>query len=178
MSRLVSACRRRLGGRRTRTASRCFCEIARPGDVATDAGGTRHSIACRGEVVLTYPQLEKTVMSHASGFAISALFAQDAAGPGLGIWFPLILVGLCYYLIVFRPEKQLRAQHAELLKNLKKNDRVITSGGIHGTVVNAAEGAADVVIRIDENTNTRIHVQRASISKVVTDGDEAQASSG
>ncbi len=112
-------------------------------------------------------------MSDAAGFSIAVLLAQDAGGPGLGIWFPLILVGLCYYLIVFRPEKQMRAQHAELLKQLKKNDRVITSGGIHGTVVNATEGAADVVIRIDENTNTRIHIQRASISKVVTDDDGA-----
>ena len=58
-----------------------------------------------------------------------------------------------------------------MLDNLKKNDRVVTAGGIFGTVVAVQPDA--VVLRVDENANTRIRVQRSSISRVVTDGEPA-----
>ena len=93
------------------------------------------------------------------------LLAQNEASP-FGLLVPLVLVGICYYLIVFRPERKLRQNHAEMLQSLKKNDRVITTGGIHGLVVTANPGASDVVLRIDEGTNTKIRVQRSSIAKV------------
>jgi preprotein translocase subunit YajC len=54
-----------------------------------------------------------------------------------------------------------------MLKNLKKNDRVVTAGGILGLVVNAAKDSDEVVVRVDENNNTRIHVLRSSIVRVL-----------
>ncbi len=103
------------------------------------------------------------------------LFAESESVPGLpGIWLPMLAVGLLYYFVVFRPEKAQRSKHTDLLNNLKKNDHVITAGGIHGVVVNAQPGSAEIVLRIDESTNTRIHINRSSISQI-TDSKEKAA---
>ena len=88
---------------------------------------------------------------------------------------PFAVVAFMYYFMVVRPEKTNRDQHKELLENLKKNDHVVTAGGIHGTVVNADQGSPKVVIRIDENTNTKLHVNRSSIARVVTDSDSSES---
>ena len=61
-----------------------------------------------------------------------------------------------------------------MLEALQKNDRVVTIGGIYGVVVNAAKGTEDVMIRVDESSNTKLRVLRSAISRVVRaeDGDE------
>lgn len=90
---------------------------------------------------------------------------------------PLVVIGLLYYMMVIRPEQAQRSEHKTSLDQLKQNDRIITAGGIHGVVVKANASDPDVVIRIDENNNTKIHIQRSSISRIVTDKDKAKDSS-
>ena len=58
-----------------------------------------------------------------------------------------------------------------MLNNLKKNDQVITAGGIYGTVVNAASGSEDITLRIDESSNTRMRVLRSAVSRVIRQGE-------
>lgn len=103
---------------------------------------------------------------------------QGAAPPALlqNLWLPFVLVGLLYYFMVLRPERQQRAKHVELLNALKKNDHVVTAGGVHGVVVSAQPGQADVVLRVDDSNNTRIRVQRSSIARVVVDHDKTEDS--
>jgi preprotein translocase subunit YajC len=52
-------------------------------------------------------------------------------------------------------------------ESLKKNDRVVTIGGILGVVVNTQAGSDKVTIRIDESNGTRMEVLRSAISRVV-----------
>ena len=84
---------------------------------------------------------------------------------------PLLLIGMVFYFMLLRPERQRRAKHTVLLSNLKKNDRIVTSGGIFGTIVNVHKGDGEddsVVIKIDESTGAKIRIQRNSISRVLT----------
>ena len=53
----------------------------------------------------------------------------------LGPLFPFLMIAVLFYLLMIRPERRKRAELAEMLQNLKKNDRVVTIGGIYGTVV-------------------------------------------
>ncbi len=99
------------------------------------------------------------------------LFAQQDAVPGglesiLPI-APWIMIGVLFYLILIRPERRKRDEMNKMLKELKKNDRVVTIGGIFGTVVQASQDAEDITLKIDESNNTRIRVLRSSISRVV-----------
>ena len=86
---------------------------------------------------------------------------------------PVILILPLMYFMLILPEKRKRAELASMLDNVKKNDRIVTVGGIVGTVVNAAQGSDEITIRVDENSNTRIHVLRSAISKVLKDEDSS-----
>jgi len=63
------------------------------------------------------------------------------------------------------------ASKSELLANLKKNDQVLTAGGILGTVVNHRSDAEYVTLRVDDSSGSRMQVLATSIVRVVTDED-------
>jgi preprotein translocase subunit YajC len=84
------------------------------------------------------------------------------------LW-PFLVIGLLFYFLMIRPEKRKRAEVAQMQDTLKKNDRVVTIGGILGVVVNTQAGSNEVTIRVDDNNNTRIRVLRSSISRVLTE---------
>ena len=77
--------------------------------------------------------------------------------------------------IVLMPERRRKAEEAKMMSAIKKNDRIVTVGGIHGTIVAAPPESSVVTIRIDENSNTRIKINRSAIASVVSD-KESQAS--
>jgi preprotein translocase subunit YajC len=104
-------------------------------------------------------------------FAAENAAAADESG---GLWgllagpmFPLIVIFVLFYFMLIRPERRRRATLNQMLDNLKKNDRVVTAGGIVGTVVNVQKGSEEVTIKVDESTNTKLRVVRSSIARVV-----------
>ncbi|MBI4343492.1 MAG: preprotein translocase subunit YajC [Candidatus Omnitrophica bacterium] len=75
---------------------------------------------------------------------------------------PFGMMFLIFYLIVFRPQSKARKEHEAMLKALKKNDEVVTTGGIFGTVLNVKPES--VTLRVDDNV--RLEVERAAIARV------------
>ena len=89
---------------------------------------------------------------------------QTAAPPGpVTMVFPIMMMFLIFYILVFRPQAKARKELERMVKNLKKNDTVVTSGGIFGTVVNVKSDA--VTLRIDENV--RVDVEPSAIVRLV-----------
>lgn len=90
---------------------------------------------------------------------------QAPGGPGLeGLLLPLLLLVL---LIVFiwLPQRRERKRMEEVQSSLKKNVRVQTRGGIIGTVAEVRDH--EVLLKIDENTNTRLRLARSAILSVI-----------
>lgn len=87
---------------------------------------------------------------------------------------PLVGLFLLFYFIFILPEKRRKAEEASMMSSLKKNDRIITVGGIHGTIVSAPSEGGVVTVRIDENGNTRIKLNRSAIAKVVSDKESQE----
>lgn len=88
----------------------------------------------------------------------------------------LMVLMLFFFIVLWPQQRQDRAQRRALmlaLANLKKNDRVVTSAGIHGTIVQAASDSPTVTIRIDEGSGAKMTVNRESITKVL--GSEAKS---
>ena len=69
---------------------------------------------------------------------------------------------LIFYFLVIKPEKSKQSERKNRIANLKKNDQVITSGGIHGTVVNVKP--TTVVLRVDDNV--KLEIDKDAISTV------------
>ncbi|MEN6459332.1 MAG: preprotein translocase subunit YajC [Thermoguttaceae bacterium] len=115
-----------------------------------------------------------------------ALFAQKGAAgaPGAGNAQPadglssllggpiplLVLLFALFYFIILRPQRRDQARHQSMLNAIKKNDRVVTIGGIYGVVTNVHREADEVTIKVDETTNTKLRVTLRSIARVLGDG--------
>jgi preprotein translocase subunit YajC len=94
---------------------------------------------------------------------------------GMGI-FPLIFMLLIvFYLMVLRPQKKEQKKRQDLLNNLKKNDRVVTIGGIYGTVMNAKRESDEVILKVDETNDTKIRVIYSAIARVIADEPSAES---
>ncbi len=102
------------------------------------------------------------------------LLAQAEGGGGqptnpLLTFLPtIVMVVLLYYFLIGRPQRQRDTDHKTLLQNLKKNDRVVTIGGIYGVVVNVQREQDEVTIKVDESTNAKLRVTVNAIARVVT----------
>jgi preprotein translocase subunit YajC len=77
---------------------------------------------------------------------------------------PFVLIFIIMYFMVIRPQQKKSKEHQEMLNKLKKNDEVMTSGGIYGKVV----ALADNVVTLEVAPNVRIRVHRPQISSVIT----------
>jgi len=90
----------------------------------------------------------------------------------MGFFLPAMLgVMVLYMLMSAKPQGKGSASKTELLANLKKNDRVLTAGGILGTVVNHRSDAEYVTLRVDDSSGSRMQILASSIVRVVTDED-------
>jgi preprotein translocase subunit YajC len=79
------------------------------------------------------------------------------------MYLPVCFIAIIYFIII-RPQQQQQKKSKEMMANLKKNDEVITTSGIHGTVAIVKEKT--VVLRVDEGC--RIEFDRESIASVTS----------
>lgn len=110
-------------------------------------------------------------------FSESVFLAQDApASPfgGFGILPFILIVGAAFYFMVVMPGNKERAEKERVRNEIKKNDRIITIGGIHGTVVNAPAEGDEITIKLDENSPTRMRITRSAIQTVVTNKESGK----
>jgi len=92
---------------------------------------------------------------------------------------PLVAIGIAAYMLLFRPERDRMKKQQTMLESLKKNDRVVTTAGIYGTVVSVDRDADRVTVRVDDSANVKFVVTLASIARVLRGGsDEKTESAG
>jgi preprotein translocase subunit YajC len=119
------------------------------------------------------------------GLKWPAVFAQGGGaggGGGLDLIFgnmmiPLVITMVLMYLLLMRPEQKKRKETERLLAGIKKNDHVVTVGGIYGTVVAATADSKFVTLRVDDTTGTKLKILRTAISHVGAP-EEAEAKAG
>lgn len=97
--------------------------------------------------------------------AAPAAQGQDPVNPILQMMIIFLPLAAVWYFLILAPQNKERATRKQTLDNLKKNDSVVTIGGIIGTVVNLSEDGEDVTIRVDDNA--RLKMRRDSIREVV-----------
>ena len=90
--------------------------------------------------------------------------SAPAGGTGSSLigLMPIAIIFIIFYFLLIRPQKKNQQEHAKMISNLTKNDEVITSGGLYGTIVNIQNDV--VTLRVDDNT--RIKIQKGSVSKL------------
>jgi len=91
------------------------------------------------------------------------MLPDQAANP-ITQMIPFVLIFIIFYFLVIKPERNKQKERKEKIARLKKNDQVVTAGGIHGTVVNVKE--TTVIVRIDDSV--KIEVDKEAITTVST----------
>ena len=95
--------------------------------------------------------------------------ADGQINPLLGM-LPYLAIGFLFiYFMIIRPQKQEQNRRQSLLGAVKKNDRVLTHGGIYGVVTNVHREANEVTIKVDEGTNTKLRMTLGSIAQILGD---------
>ena len=96
-----------------------------------------------------------------TGIAYAAGPAAGAGGgAGIASFIPLILIFVVFYFLLIRPQQKQAKQHQQFLSDLKNGNKVVTKGGIHGTIT----GMTDSVITVEIADNVRIKLSRSAIA--------------
>lgn len=93
--------------------------------------------------------------------------ADPLAGGGFGMLMPLILIVIIMYFFMIRPQNKKQKELQKMLDALQKGDKIITIGGIHGTVSSVKKESNTVIIKVDDNT--KIEFNRSAVASVVSD---------
>ena len=97
---------------------------------------------------------------------ISPAWAQMGGGDAPSPIFqllPLLLIFVVFYFLLIRPQQQKAKEHSEMLSNLKRNDDVITSGGLYGKVV----ALTDKVVTLEIAPKIQVKVERQQVTTLV-----------
>ena len=86
------------------------------------------------------------------------LYGQTQQGGGIAAFLPFILIMFIIYFLMIRPQTKRQKEKDEMRKNIKKGDKIITMGGIYGTVQGIKEKNRKAVIKVDNNTNIVINM--------------------
>ena len=98
--------------------------------------------------------------------------AAGAAGGGSGTWSMLIvmpLIILVFYFLVMRPQNKKQKEAKKMLEGLRKGDRIVTIGGLRGTVVSVKDDA--VVLKVDDNT--KLEYSKSAVATVLKREEES-----
>jgi preprotein translocase subunit YajC len=109
---------------------------------------------------------------------ITSAYAQEAAqqaGGGADIvqqLMPLVLIFVVFYFLLIRPQQKKVKEHQGMLDNLRRGDKVVTSGGIVGKIVKlGADGDRDIEVEIADNV--RIKVMKSAIAELLSKPEPA-----
>ncbi len=111
--------------------------------------------------------------------AVDPPATAPASGEGGGastIWAlapPVVMMIVFFYLLLFLPQKREKQKQEQFHKNLKKNDRVVTIGGLVGTIVNIEPEGKLITLKVDDNT--RMSFVREAIQRKYAEGTETPA---
>lgn len=90
--------------------------------------------------------------------------AHPGSPPAFVSFAPLVLIFVVFYFLLIRPQQQKAKEHRTMLANLKKNDEIITNGGLYGRVL----GMADDIVTVEIAPNVKVRISRPQIANITT----------
>jgi preprotein translocase subunit YajC len=105
-----------------------------------------------------------------SSFSPILLVGQSGSGGGgiVGLLFPLVLIIGVFYFFIYRPQQKREEEHQEMVNNLEQGDKIVTVGGIHGTIQTIDD---DSVLAQVDSKGTRLRFDKDSIASLANDDE-------
>src|SRR5262245_28145756 len=92
------------------------------------------------------------------------LFLVQTSSPFASLLVPMVLVFVLFYFMIIMPQRKRQRAVDQMLTNLKAGDKVVTNGGLYGTIVSVHEDKRTVQWKIAENPVVRVEIARSSIA--------------
>lgn len=89
--------------------------------------------------------------------------ASPGSAGGLASFIPLVLMFVIFYFLLIRPQQKKTKEHREMVAGIKKGDRIITSGGIHGQVT----AVDDATLTVEISDKVRVKLNRANVAGMI-----------
>lgn len=106
--------------------------------------------------------------------AVLPVMAQSAGGNPIAGLLPLALMGLAFWFLLIRPQQQRARKQRELVSSISRGDRVVSIGGLHGTV----ETVDEDTLRLEIADGTVVTMARAAIARRLVDADATTDGTG
>jgi preprotein translocase subunit YajC len=109
-------------------------------------------------------------------FVLLANGEQPAQPPGGGLLQMLMPIGLILvvgYFLLIRPMRRQEAERQAMMAGIKKNDKVLTIGGIYGTIAQVSDTEDEVVVKVDDNV--RLRMTKSSIARNLSNEEAYKA---
>lgn len=97
-------------------------------------------------------------------FFLQASGGRDGGGT-MGFILPMVIIFAIMYFLIFRPQARKQKQHQAMINALKKGDKIVTAGGIYGTIAGIKEKEQTLIVKIDDNV--KVEITRSSVAKVL-----------
>ena len=102
--------------------------------------------------------------------ALAPIFLAGQSGGGggglVGLLLPLVLIIGVFYFFIYRPQQKREEEHQEMVNNLEQGDKIVTVGGIHGTVQKIDE---DSILAQVDSKGTRLRFDKDSVASLAND---------
>ncbi len=100
-------------------------------------------------------------------------FLLAAQGNPMMQFLPLLIImfAIMYFLII-RPQKQKEKKRLALISNVRKQDKIVTTGGMHGVVTSVKEN--EVIVRVDDAKDVKLKIDKSAITSVIAPRDEKE----
>ena len=105
-----------------------------------------------------------------SFFISDAMAAAEGQPDPLMSFLPLVLIFVVFYFLLIRPQQKRQKEHRNMISSLKKGDRIITSGGLHGRIT----GIDDTTLTLEIADKVRVKVARSNVSAMVQPSAQPQ----
>lgn len=99
-----------------------------------------------------------------TAYAMAPQAGEQSSGGGFAAFIPLLLMFVIFYFLLIRPQQTKAKKHQQLLNDLKRDDVVVTSGGIHGKIT----GITDTIVTLEIAPNVKIKVAKSHIGGLST----------
>jgi preprotein translocase subunit YajC len=101
------------------------------------------------------------------------VFGQDAANGSFWSTVVLLLpIPFLFYFLIVAPQRQQEKKRRSMIEGMKKNDKVVTSGGIYGTVISVDAKNDRLVLRVDDERGVKLAFTIASVARVLEQSGE------
>ncbi|MBU1342974.1 MAG: preprotein translocase subunit YajC [Proteobacteria bacterium] len=102
-----------------------------------------------------------------TAYAMGQAGGQAGQAGGIAGFLPIIILFAIFYFLLIRPQQKKAKEHKEMISNLKKGARIVTSGGIFGTI----QSIDDATIGLEIAEKVKIKISRGNVAAVLSDTD-------